>query len=182
MFVDHTVETAPSESRRAMTATEKRFGYLPVAIARYAESPQLLDGFLKLSAMFETTSLDPLARETMIMTVAARYRCHLCVAMHSAKLAQLDADPGLVAALRAEKPAPDERLAAMQSFTHTVIDTAGDVPAPALDAFLAAGFTKRHALDVVFGIGIYTMSTFANRLTDAPVDEPLASHAWSPAT
>ncbi len=35
-----------------------------------------------------------------------------------------------------------------------------------LTAFLAAGYTHRNALEVVLGIGTYTMSTFANRLVE----------------
>jgi uncharacterized peroxidase-related enzyme len=182
MFTDHTVATAPDAVRRTLAATENRLGYLPAAVARLATAPALLDGFLKLSAMFETTSLDPLARETVIMTIATRNRCHLCVAMHTAKLRQLDADPALVTALRAEEPLPDERLAALRDFTIAVLDTAGAVSDVELTTFTGAGFTARQALEVVLGIGAYTMSTLANRLTRAPVDEPLAPFAWSPAT
>jgi len=36
-----------------------------------------------------------------------------------------------------------------------------------LDAFLAHGYTRQNALEVVLGIGTYTVSTFANRLTRA---------------
>ena len=41
----------------------------------------------------------------------------------------------------------------------------------ALRALLASGYTRQHALEVVLGIGTYTMSTLANRLTGAPVDD-----------
>jgi alkylhydroperoxidase family enzyme len=66
-------------------------------------------------------------------------------------------------------------------FTVDVLATAGAVGPGAMDAFLAHGFTARNALEVVMGIGIYTMSTFANRMTDAPLDEPLAPFAWDAA-
>jgi uncharacterized peroxidase-related enzyme len=182
VFVDHTIETAPESARRTLAATEKRLGHLPAAVARLAEAPLLLDGFFKLSAMFESTSLDQLARESLIMTIATRNGCHVCVAMHTAKLRQLDADPALVTALREDKPLPDARLQAVRDFTHTVLDTAGAVPDEALEAFTAAGFSNRQALEVVLGIGTYTMSTLANRLTRAPLDEPMTAFAWSPAT
>ena len=65
-------------------------------------------------------------------------------------------------------------------FTLRVLDTAGDVGDDALRAFLASGYTGQNALEVVLGIGTYTMSTLANRLTGAPVDDQLAAHAWEP--
>lgn len=46
-----------------------------------------------------------------------------------------------------------------------------------LQSFLAHGYTARNALEVVLGIGTYTMSTLANRMTGAPVDPQLAAFA-----
>ena len=176
-FTRHTVESAPPESRRPIAEVEKRLGYLPAAVGLLAESPEALDGFLRLSAMFDGSTLDPLARETVIMTVAVRNGCHLCVAMHSARLAALGADPALVQALRSSAPLGDPCLEAVRTFTSRVLDTTGDVGDPALDEFLGHGFTRRNALEVVLGIGAYTLSTFANRLIGAPLDEPLRAFA-----
>ncbi len=49
----------------------------------------------------------------------------------------------------------------------------GQVSDVELQAFFDAGFQQRHALDVVVGVAAYTLSTFANRLTRAPVDPQL---------
>lgn len=176
-FPDLTPDTAPAAARGAMEATARRLGYLPAAVARLATSPHLLEGFLRLSAAFEDTTLDPLAREVVILTVATGNECHVCVAMHTAKLRALGADPGLVSALRERRPLPDERLEAVRQFTLRVLATAGAVPDDALQAFLDHGHTPRNALEVVLGIGTYTLSTLANRLTGAPVDEQLTAHA-----
>ncbi|GAA3071237.1 carboxymuconolactone decarboxylase family protein [Streptomyces roseofulvus] len=120
-----------------------------------AQAPQVLDAFLALSATFESTSLDPHSRETVILTVARRSQCHLCVDMHEAKLAALG-----------PAPAP-ERLAAVERFTLQVLASSGAVSDAELAAFEAAGYTRQNALEVVLGIGAYTLSTFANRLTRA---------------
>ena len=180
MFPDHTPESAPLAARPAMAATAKKFGRVPAAVARLATSPELLNGFLKLNALFESTTLTALDREVLVMTVAARNGCHLCVAMHTASLQGLSAAPELVSALREESPLPDSRLEALRQFVLTVMDTTGDVPDDALAAFTAAGYTDRNALEVVLGIGTYTLSTFANRLTKAPLDDAFAAHAWHP--
>ncbi|CAL9576529.1 hypothetical protein SUDANB120_04961 [Streptomyces sp. enrichment culture] len=125
------------------------------AVALMKESPQTLDGFLKLSALFESTTLDPHSRETVILAVAAHHRCHLCVDMHEAKLAALG-------------PAPDpDRLEAVRRFTLQAIAASGAVGEEESAAFLAHGYTRRNALEVVLGIGAYTVSTFANRMNGA---------------
>jgi AhpD family alkylhydroperoxidase len=176
-FADHTIETAPPAARRALTRVREEFGYLPAAAARMAESPNLLDGFLRLSGMFEGATLDPLAREVVVMAVAARNGCQVCLAIHAARLTRLGAEPALIAALRAAVPLADARLEAVRVFTLRAIDTAGAVGDDALAEFLGHGFTTRNALEVVLGIGTYTMTTLANRLTGAPVDDQLSAFA-----
>jgi AhpD family alkylhydroperoxidase len=193
VFAEHTIESAPPAARRFMTATANSLGYLPSATARWAASPQLLDGFGKLSGLFDTTTLDPLAREVVVMTVALRNRCDVCVAMHTARLVALGADAATIAALRGGislggdtprygesrdiAPLADPRLDAVRVFALRVLDTAGDVGEPGLREFLGHGYTARNALEVVLGIGAYTMSTLANRLTGAVVDESLREFA-----
>lgn len=181
LFVDHTVDSAPPDARRTILATRERLGYLPSAVARMASSPQLLNTFLRSSAAFEATSLDPVAREVLIMTIAVRNRCQVCVAMHTAALARHGADE-VARALRTGAPLVDPRLQAIRRFTEQVMDDPAAVRGATLAEFLGHGFTPRHALEVVLGIGVYTMSTLANRMTGAPLDEPLRRFAWDERT
>lgn len=181
VFPSHTVESAPPAARRTMTSMRDQWGYLPSAAARLATSPRTLDGFLKLNGMFEASSLDPVSREVVVMTIATRNGCHICVAIHTQRLSAMDADPELISALRAGLPLTDPRLEALRVFVHRVLDTTGDVGDEALQAFLAHGYTAEQTLDVLLGIGTYTLSTFANRLTAAPLDAPLAEYAWEAA-
>lgn len=168
MFVDHTLESAPPAARPVMEAVSSRMGgHLPPAVARMATSPELLEGFMTLTAMFDRTTLDPVARETVIMAVAARNGCQVCVDLHTRKLRALGAEPAVITALRDGTPLSDERLEAVRRFVDAVYATTGDVSDEDLAALLAHGYTERNALEVVMGIGTYTMSTFANRLTRA---------------
>ncbi|WP_406412402.1 carboxymuconolactone decarboxylase family protein [Streptomyces halstedii] len=180
-FPEHTPDSAPPAARGAMErVTKAQGGQLPSAVARLATSPELLNGFLQASAAFESSTLDPLAREVVVMTMATRHACRVCVAMHTARLTGMHADPELVAALRAGDPhtaLPDERLEGVRRFTLAVIACGGAVAEDTLQDFLALGHTPRNALEVVLGIGTYTLSTLANRMTGAPVDGRLAAFA-----
>ncbi|MFJ8857220.1 carboxymuconolactone decarboxylase family protein [Streptomyces sp. NPDC102451] len=172
-FPDHTIDSAPPAARRTMEAMAGRQGgRVPSAVARLATSPETLNGFLQASAAFESSTLDPLSREVVVMTMATRNECHICVEMHTAKLRALGAEPELVTVLRApgEQPLPDERLEGVRRFTLAALATAGAVGDEDLQDFLSLGYTSRNALEVVLGIGAYTMSTLANRMTGAPVD------------
>ena len=103
------------------------------------------------------------------MTIAVRNGCRVCIAMHTGRLRGLGASGELIAALRAsaEEPLGDPRLEALREFTRRVLATTGDVPEEQIEEFLAAGYSRRNALEVVLGIGTYTMSTLGNRLVHA---------------
>ncbi|MEV8440338.1 carboxymuconolactone decarboxylase family protein [Actinosynnema sp. NPDC051121] len=167
MFAQHTLESAPAGSRPLMESTAAHLGHLPPAVAKLAESPELLGGFLHVSGLFEATTLDPLAREVVVMTIATRNGCRTCVAMHTGRLRALDAGAALIKALRSGEPLDEPRLEGLRQFVLRVLATAGEVQEDELTEFLAAGFTTRNALEVVLGIGTYTMSTLANRLVRA---------------
>ncbi|WP_067884818.1 carboxymuconolactone decarboxylase family protein [Nocardia vaccinii] len=168
MFTAHTVDTAPEASRQAMRmVTAEWGGKLPDAVAKLANAPELLNGFLAMSHSFDNCTLDPLAREVVIMVLAVRNDCHVCVRIHTARLRAVGGEPTLITALREQKPLSDKRLDAIRVFTLAVLATAGGVDDATLDALLAHGYTERNALEIVLGIGAYTMSTFANRMVRA---------------
>ncbi|MEU8040180.1 carboxymuconolactone decarboxylase family protein [Streptosporangium sp. NPDC049078] len=178
LFPTHTTESAPADARSTVENVKRKFGYVPAPVGRMATSPQLLKGFLAASATFEQTTLDPIDREIVVMTVATRNGCHVCVAMHTATLVRLEAPSEVVEALRAGKPLPDGRAEALRSFTLAVMDHHGAVGDEETRAFLDAGYSAQNALEVVLGVGAYTISTFANRLIDAPLDPPFHAFAW----
>jgi AhpD family alkylhydroperoxidase len=66
--------------------------------------------------LFEATTLDPLARETVIMTISARNGCDISIAMHTARLRAMDADDTLITALRTGGALPDPHLDAVRLF------------------------------------------------------------------
>lgn len=179
-FPIHTIDSAPERARRRMSAIEDAFGYLPAGVGLMATSPEVLDAFSAANAQFERATLDPVSREVAVMTIVGRYECHLCVAIHSARLERLDAPEALIAALRERKPLDDDRYDALRTFTLAAIDGRGVVDDATFAEFRRAGYDERNALEVVLAVGSYTISAFVNRMTGAPLDEPLAAYAWTP--
>lgn len=176
VFRDHTPDTAPTGSRSALVATERKFGFIPSAAARMAESSSLTSAFGRLLGQFDESSLAPVEREVLAITVGMEVGCHVCVALHSAVLSRLS--PQILEPLRAGRPLEDRRLENLRQFVLEVMTSRGQVSDDDLSAFLAAGYETRHALDVVLGVGLYVMSTYANRLTRAPLDPQFEPFRW----
>ena len=168
------IEEAPAAARPLMTASAKHLGFLPSPVARAARSPALLAHLLAGFRAFEQSSLSPLEREVVAMTVAFENGCHYCMALHSAALARDPANAALLAALRAGRRLGEPRLDAIRDLTLDLLRGRTGEP--------AAGLSEENALDVALGVGVYVLSTTVNVFLDAELDPALAEFAWTKPT
>jgi AhpD family alkylhydroperoxidase len=169
VFPDLDLDTAPAASRPLLAPHARRAGGIPSPLARMAASPLVLSSVDTLFGLWGRTSLTPLEREAVVMTVARINDCHWCIAMHTGLLGQLGAAPAVIAALRDGVDTGEPRLDAAASFTAAVMAERGAASDAALAAFTGAGYTAAQALEVVLGVAVFTLTTYANRLTRAPL-------------
>lgn len=158
--------TAPAAAREPLAQTRKAFGELPAPLTRYASSPLMLDAALSGLAAFEKSSLAPLEREVLAMTMGRVNGCAFCLELHRRVLKQQQAPVELVSALEAGDSLADTRLEALHCFVLALLEQRGDVPAQVWSDFRSAGYTHEQALEVVTGVSVYTLTTLANRLTE----------------
>jgi alkylhydroperoxidase family enzyme len=84
----------------------------------------------------------------------------------------------LVDALRARAALPDGQLDAVRRLTQAIVRERGWVGDAGIDDFVAAGFTRRHVLDVVLGVGMKTLSNYTNHIAHTPLDPAWQDRAW----
>jgi AhpD family alkylhydroperoxidase len=178
-FEAHHLDTAPHGSRPLLEQEQKKRGFIAAPIARFATSPALLGLALEALHRFENSSLSPAKREVVAFTVAHDNGCGVCMALHTALAGRIPEVAPEVEALRRGEAPRSPRLHALSEFTRALMRATGNVAADAWNAFLAAGFTRENALDVVTGVGTYTLTTYANRLVEAPLDPMLTRFAWA---
>ena len=94
--------TAPADAREALANAKLKFGAVPEPLARYASSPSTLKTALAGLHTFESSSLAPVERETLAMTMARRNGCNLCLNLHRRILNTQKAPAELVSALEGE--------------------------------------------------------------------------------
>jgi AhpD family alkylhydroperoxidase len=164
------VDEAPAHARSILEQNERKFGFVPSPLARIAIAPAVLEAALHGLGAFERSSLAPLEREVLAMTLARRNGCEYCRSLHRKILAKLEAPPEAIAALDTGAPLPSTRLETLRRFIHEMLEKTGDPRDELWSEFLAAGFEPGQALEIVQGIAAYTLTTFANRLTEAPLD------------
>lgn len=165
-FTDLTESDVDPRGREILAAMRAELGGVPRALARMVVSPALFDAFRTAAVAFEHTSLTPVERELAILVLARDFDCSVCRTMHSHIAAKVGARD-VAARVLAGESLDDPRLAALEQFVREVVTTRADVSPATWDTFLAAGYTRAQALELLIGVGAYTMSTFANRLTGA---------------
>ncbi len=178
-FTVHDESSAPEEAKPALALAKKQLGFVPNFYGVLAESPQALAAYQAVSDQFARSSLSSAAKHTVWLTVSRQNGCTYCVAAHSAMAAAESADESVVKAIREGKPIDDAQLEAVRRFTVQAVDSRGWVADEDVQAFLDAGFTRRHVLDVLTGVAQKTLSNYANHLAHTPLDAALASYAWT---
>ncbi len=180
-YTVHTPETAPETARETLVAVGKTFGFLPNLLAVMAEAPALLEAYRSVGALFDQTSFSPSERQIVLLTTSYENDCEYCVAAHSV-IAGMQKVPGeVIQAIRDGKPIADRRLEALRRFTAAVVTSRGLPSAADTTAFLGAGYSRAQVLEVVLGVGMKTLSNYANHIAKTPLDRAFASAGWSKA-
>lgn len=171
MFTIHTEESAPEPSREALTAIRQRVGFIPNLAATIASSPVALAGFGAMQESLRGSSLRPVEREVVGVTVSLANRSPYSMAAHSTFAAGAGASLEIVAALRAGEPLPDTRLESLRAFTTALLRDRGHLD----DGF---GLSAEEQLEVAAQVAYTTFANLVANRAATPVDAAFAGQAW----
>ncbi|MCT9933324.1 carboxymuconolactone decarboxylase family protein [Planotetraspora sp. A-T 1434] len=170
---------APEAARPMLEAAKKRMGFVTTLNAVMAESPELLAGYNALAEQFGRSSLSLAAKQVVLITASVENGCEYCVAAHSTLALRAHIPAEVVQALREGKQLPDAELEAVRRLTQAMVAQRGSVDDAEIEAFLAAGHTRRHVLDIVLGVGMKTLSNYTNHITHIPLDPAWQDQQWT---
>ena len=170
--------TAPDESKAMLAGSVKDFGMIPGLHAVMAESPNILEAYKMLHKLVLSSSFDKDELTVVWQSINVEHSCHYCVPAHTGIAMSMGVDEAITNALRDKTPLPNTKLEALRDFTLTVIRNRGHVDDAGVQAFVDAGFNKRHILEVVLVASQKVMSNYVNHLTKTPVDEAFQKFAW----
>lgn len=177
----HTVETAPEGSKPLLQSLQRTIGMIPNLAAAMSESPELLKGFLTIRQIFYGGTFSPGEIQVLALTNAFENGCRYCMALHSAFALNEGVSREAVEALRAGRSPQEPTLKALSEFSRALVERRGHVGDEDLQRFLAAGYSKAQALEVVLGVAVSILPNFAHHITRCPLDGAFAAHAWSAA-
>jgi AhpD family alkylhydroperoxidase len=178
-FTVYNENTAPEPARPQLEAAKRRSGFVTTLNGVMAESPELLAGYNALGELFGKSSLPAPAKHVVWITASVENNCEYCVAAHSTIALRSKIPAETVEALRAGKPLDDPALEAARRFTQIMVSRRGWVQDAEVQAFLDAGYTRRHVMDIILGVGMKTLSNYTNHIAHTPLDPAWQDQQWS---
>lgn len=177
-FIVHNEDSAPESVQPVLAKVKGKFGFVPNILGVMADSPALLKAYLTLAELFESTSLTATEKQIVLLTTSFVNKCSYCMAVHTILAEKQNVDAGVVEAIRKNTVMNDQKLEALRVFVKEVVDMRGYPSEVALGRFLAAGYTKTQALEVMLGVGQKTLSNYTSHLTNTQLDEAFSPAVW----
>ncbi len=177
-FKLHTIETAPEDSKEILRSALKQNGFIPNLYGIMAESPEVLKAYTQMAQLFNETSLSPVERNIVWLTVSYNNKCHYCMAIHSMVAKMYKLPDEMIEALRTNQPLNDIKLETFRQFTALLVEKRGWASEKDISTFLAAGYTQKNVLELILGIGQKIISNYVNHITHTPLDKQTEGFKW----
>jgi len=179
-FTVYNVENAPEASKARLAQVGKAWGFIPKLHGVLAESPIALEAYDNLFALVAKSSLTPAEQQVAYMAINVFHECEYCTMGHTHLSRQAGLAEDDIQALRNGKPLSNARLEALRKFAEAVVRERGFVGDGAVEAYLAADFTKANVLEVVTIAATKTISNYTNHITHTPKESFMSdlSLAW----
>ncbi|MDP2740146.1 MAG: carboxymuconolactone decarboxylase family protein [Pseudorhodobacter sp.] len=177
----NTLDTAPEATKPILIAAQKGFGFLPNLLAVMSTAPALLEGYMTLSRIFDSSSLSPTERQIVLLAASRENGCAYCMSVHTAIAGMQKVSSEVVNAIRDDVTIPDSKLEALRAFAAEVTRTRGWPEDANSAAFLAAGYGPQQVLEVVLGVGLKTISNYTTHIAGTPLDAAFKPTEWSSA-
>ena len=75
------------------------------------------------------------------------------------------------------EPITDPEINALADFTRIMVTARGLPGNEQVKAFLDAGYSEHHILDIILAISVKTLSNYSNHLFHTPVDDMFSAYA-----
>jgi AhpD family alkylhydroperoxidase len=178
-FPVHTFDSVPEASRQALQRLQAAFGMIPNIAGAMATSPVLINSLVGLFGNVHGGSFTEPQIQSVLLTDAVVNACSWAVAFHTALSLKAGLDPADVHAIREGRLPEDGKLAALSALARKMIETRGRVADSDIDHFIAAGFGKDHALEVIAIVAASTITNYTGSVTKTPLEAPFQEYAWS---
>ena len=178
-FADIIPDQLGKDAQPVLDHVRKAFGFVPNLTIVMALSPRSLKGYFDNLEIFGQSSFSPAEQQLVLLTSSVASEVPYAVAVHTAMAKGAGLDELVITAIRERQPIDNPKLEALRVFTESAARHGDKVENTVLESYLAAGWTKRQIIEILFALAAKEFVYRVQRLADVPLDEPLARVSWT---
>lgn len=178
-FPVNTIDSAPERARPALQQLQSAFGMLPNIAGAMSTSPVLINSLVGLFQNVHGGSFTEAQIQTLLLTNAVTNACTWAAAFHTALALKEGLELEDVQAIRERRLPKNGKLAALSALAKALIEKRGLLDEQDVDRFVAAGFGKDHAPEVIAVVAASTITNYTGSVTKTPLEAAFHAHAWS---
>ena len=178
-FPVHSMESAPERSKPALKQLQSAFGMIPNIAGAMATSPVLINCLVGLFGNVHGGSFTEAQVQTVLLTDAVTNASTWAVAFHTALALKEGVDPKDIEAIRERRLPKDTQLAALSAIAKAMLEKRGRLDDQDVDRFIAAGFGKDQALEVIAIVAASTITNYTASIAKPRLEAQFEAYAWA---
>ncbi len=164
---------ATGKAKELLDAVKSKLGMTPNLMRVMANSPAVLDAYLKFSGSLGSGDLPAKTREQIALAVGQANSCDYCLSAHSTigKMVGLTAEQ----ILESRRGASSEQTTdAVLRFARQLVDNRGMVSDADLAAVRSAGWNDGAIAEIVANVALNIFTNYFNHVAETEIDFPRA--------
>lgn len=162
------------EAQAQLDQVKANIGVVPNIFGTFANSPAVLDFYMKGSGALKGTSISSALRESIALTVAGANSCDYCASAHT----KIGEGEGLSAdelKHNLHGTSEEAKTKAALKFALVLINTQGNPTDADVQALKDAGYTDGEVLEITAVVAFNIFTNYFNHVADTDVDFPMVS-------
>ena len=163
---------ADSKTQKLLGAVQKNMGMVPNMIATMAQSPAVVQAYLKFNQSLAGGSLSAPLRQQISLTVSEADQCNYCLSAHSFLGSKAGLNESDLLDAR-HGTASDDKINAALTFARKIVDNRGHLSDEDLEEVRREGYTDGEIAEIVANVALTIFTNYFNQVAETEIDFPL---------
>lgn len=167
-----TTDEISADNQALLNGVAKAVGFVPNLYSTFSHSETALATFLE--AQNAKSSLPAKYKEAVSLIVSQVNTCEYCLSAHTVFAGKAGYTEAQIQEIRSGSVSFDPKLDQLVKLVKNLVETRGHPDTALISFFFDAGFTKENLVDVIFLIGIRTITNYVFGASGIDIDWPAA--------
>jgi uncharacterized peroxidase-related enzyme len=162
---------ANPKTRELLAAVEKNMGMVPNMIATMAQSPAVVQAYLRFNQALAGGSLPVALRQRISLAISEADQCDYCLSAHTFLGAKAGLSESDILDAR-HGTASDEKTNTALVFARRIVDDRGHLSDEDVEEVRRAGYTDGEIAEIVANVALTVFTNYFNQVAGTEIDFP----------